>query len=299
MAPEEAQRATEHFERAIAANPGSADAHAGLAISLTALSLFGVQPGPAVLPQAGKSAARAVQLNEKSSTAHVAMATVQMYRNWDFRRADAEFRRALELDPESVEARLGYARLKQTAGDQGNALRLIEEALRLDPASPPLGAEYCRLFYYQRDFRRAEAECRKVLDRERGFALAHYYLALSLGWLGRSQEANENLDRSGLLPGVLAADRAWISAREGNRRPAAAVLEERRELIRRGKVDATAKLLPAAILNRLDEAYEAVEAGLERRAPELLTLHMEPRLDALRSDPRYPAVLRRIGIPAL
>jgi hypothetical protein len=55
-----------------------------------------------------------------------------------------------------------------------------------------------------------------------------------------------------------------------------------------------AKLLLAAVLNRQDEAYEAIEAGLARRAPELLTLHVEPRLDSIRKDPRYAAVLERI-----
>jgi tetratricopeptide (TPR) repeat protein len=250
------------------------------------------------MPRAEKSAVRAVQLDETSTTAHVAMGMVQMIWKWDFGSAEAEFRRALELDPESVQARLGYARLKLITGDPRDALRLVEESLQFDPASPPLGTEYCRVFYFLRDFRRAEAECRKVLDRERGYALAHYYLALSLGSLGRIEEANQSLDRSGLMPGVVAVDRAWLSARAGDRRPAAAALEERRELVRRGKIDPTAKLLLAVVLNRMDEAYEALEAGLRTRAPEMLTLHIEPRLDPVRSDPRYAAVLRRIGIGA-
>jgi tetratricopeptide (TPR) repeat protein len=239
-----------------------------------------------------------VELDARSSAAHFAMATVYLVKDWNFQSAELELRRALELDPESVQARFGYAILKQTLGDPAGALRLIEEALQLDPASPPLGAHYCRLFYFLRDFHRAEAECRKVLDREPGYALAHYYLALALGSLGRIAEANQSLDRSGWMPGVLEADRAWLSLRQGDRRPAAAALEKRRELVRDGKVGASAKILLTAILGRLDEAYDSLEAGLATRAPELLSIHIDPRLDPIRSDPRYIPLLRRIGIPA-
>jgi tetratricopeptide (TPR) repeat protein len=297
LAPEETMRAVEQFQRAIAANPGSASGHAGLSISLLTLSMLGVQSLPEVLSRADRSALRALELGPNSSTAHYAAAMLQMIRHWDFKAADSEFRRALELDPESVQTRLGYGRLKLTIGDPAGALALVEEALRLDPASPPLGMEYCRLFYYLRDFRRAESECRKVLDRERSYALAHYFLGLSLGWLNRLDAAQESLDRSGLMPGVLAADRAWLRLRAGDRRPAQLVLEDVRELVRRKKVDASATLLLATLLNRMDEAYEALDSALADKAPELLVLHVEPRLDSLRSDPRYPAVLRRIGAP--
>ena len=113
-------------------------------------------------------------------------------------------------------------------------------------------------------------------------------------------EADRSLTNSGLMAGVIEADRAWLSARAGDRRPALAVLESRRDLVRRGKVDATSKLLLAAVLDRMDEAYEALEVGLTARAPELLMLSTEPGLDPIRKDPRYPgccngSVLRHLA----
>jgi DNA-binding winged helix-turn-helix (wHTH) protein/Tfp pilus assembly protein PilF len=299
LAPEETIRASEHFERAIAANPQSASAHAGLSISLLHLIMLGVRSPWEVLPQADVAARKALQLDSYSSEAHYAAAMLYMIKDWNFPSSDAEFQRALKLAPDSVQTRFGYARLKLTVNDTKAASRLVEEALQLDPASPALGTIYCQVFYYQRDFRRAESECRKVLDREPGYALAHYYLALALGAIGRIDEANRSLEESRLMPGVIEADRAWLSLRQGDRRPAAVLLENRRDLTRRGKVNASAKLLLASILGHVDEAYESLEAGVASRAPELLTLHIEPRLDAIRTDPRYDIVLRRIGIPAL
>jgi serine/threonine-protein kinase len=297
LAPDETVRASEHFERAIAADPALSGAHAGLAISLVNLSMLGVRPAAAVLPRADQAAAKAVELDRSSPNAHYASALVAMVKNWNFAAAETEFRQALRLDNQSVQSRLGYARLKLTLGDFAAAKRLVEEALQLDPASPSLGTEHCRVFYLLRDFRRTEAECRKVLDREPGYALAHYYLGLTQGALGQLKEARHSLQRSGLRPAVLEADYAWLSFLEGDRKPAEAVLAARRKVIGEGKVDASAKLLPATILGKLDEAYEALEAGLARRAPEILTLHQEPRLDPIRNDRRYSDILRRAGLP--
>jgi DNA-binding winged helix-turn-helix (wHTH) protein/Tfp pilus assembly protein PilF len=297
LAPGETARAAEHFEQAIAEHPNSANAHAGLAVSLLYLSTFGVRPLTETLPRAEQAAKASIRLDPRSATAHYATAMVQLLKDWNFPAAEASFRRALDLEPESAQTRMGYAHLKWSLGDVAGAQRLLAESLQLDPASPLLGTEYCRSFYFQRDFRRAEAECRKVLDREPGFALAHYYLALSLGSLGRIAEAGKTLEKSGLSEGVLEADRAWLQLRNGNRQPAMAALESRRQLMREGNVDATAKLLLAAALGRMDEAYEALEVGLATRATELLEVHLDPRLDPIRSDPRYPSVLRRVGIP--
>jgi DNA-binding winged helix-turn-helix (wHTH) protein/Flp pilus assembly protein TadD len=296
LAPAETLRAMDHFDRAIAANPRSSAAHAGLSIALLQLESLGVWvPKPPAL-SAEEAARKALELDPANSPAHYAMGMLHTFRNWDFSSAEAEFQRALQLAPASVQTRMGYALLKISLNRMAEAQQLAEEALRLDPASPPLGALYCRVFYFQRDYRRAESECRKVLDREPGYALAHYYLALALGSLGRVEEAGESFKASGLMPAVVEADHAWLSALRGEQGPARRVLDARRESIRQDKVDAVAKLLLAATLDRQDEAYEAIEAGLARRAPELLTLHVEPRLDSIRKDPRYPAVLRRIRL---
>lgn len=295
LAPDETVRASEHFEQAVAMNPSSAAAHAGLSISLVQIAMFGVKPVAELMPRAEQAAIRALALDPASSTAHYAAGLLALVQHWDFPKSEAEFRRALELDPDSVQVRFGYAHLKLARDGPDQAIPLVEEALRLDPASPPLGAEYCRLFYFRRDFRRAESECRKVLDREPGYALARYYLALSLGYLDRLEEAQRMLQQSGLGPGVVEADQAWLSLRGGDRQPAIQALEKRRQLIRQGTVDPTAKLLLATMLGRMDEAREAIEAGIRTQAPEMLTVHLEPRLDALRSDPQCAALLSRFN----
>ncbi len=112
----------------------------------------------------------------------------------------------------------------------------------------------------------------------------------------RTALAADDKAHGGAFDPVTEADRAWLSLRDGHPRPAWQALERRRELIRRGKLNATANLLLCAVLGRNDEAFEAIEAGISTRAIEVLTLNVDPRLDSLRADRRYPAILRRIGI---
>jgi DNA-binding winged helix-turn-helix (wHTH) protein/tetratricopeptide (TPR) repeat protein len=298
LAPEQSVKAVQEFEQAVSSDPSSARAHAGLSISLMQSSSLGVQPFVEVGGRAEAEARRALQLDPHLATAHYASGLVNLLYRWRFDQAEKEFLRALELDPKSVLSRLGYTQLKFATGEVKEAIRIVEEALQIDPASPLLGARYCQAFYYAREFHRAEAECRKVIDREPRYALAHYYLALSLGWLGQTESARKALDQTDLAPRVLEVDRAWLRFREGDLRPTLQSLQQRRALIAQNKVNASAKLLLSVMLGRMDEAFEALEAGIAHHALELLTIHIDPRLDPLRSDKRYADVLRRAGLNA-
>ena len=294
LAPEQATRALEYFERAVAANPRSASAQAGVATALFHMAALGVRSVQEILPRAEEAAKQSLTLDDRSSAAHYAAGMVSLVRDWDFAAAESRFQRALTLDQDSILARLGYAWLKLARGEVSEASHLIEEALKRDPASPQLGTEYCRVFYYLRDYHRAESECRKVLDREPGYALAHYFAGLSLGWQGRFAEAEKSFSASGLMPGVLEVDRAWLRIRAGDPQPARDALDKRRDLIRDGKLGASAKFLPAILLGLHDEAFEALEAVLSTRAAEVMTLRVDPRLEPIRSDARYHDALRRV-----
>jgi DNA-binding winged helix-turn-helix (wHTH) protein/tetratricopeptide (TPR) repeat protein len=294
LSPDEAIRASDQFRHAISASPNSAAAHAGLAIALLQTAALGVRQVSGIAAEAERAASRSLELDNSLATAHYASGLHSLLCRWNLVEAEKRFRRALELDPGSIQTRFGYTQLKFAQGDVSEAIRLSEEALRLDPASPLLGARYCQAFYYARDFRRAEAECRKVLDRERHYTLARYYLALTLGWLGHPDQAHEIIDSLGIPPAILDADRAWLSIRAGHRNPAMQALMSRRQLIREGRANASAKLLLAALLGINDEAFEAIEAGISSRAIEILTLGIDPRLDGIRGDKRYNQALRRI-----
>ncbi len=298
LSPQETARAVQQFETAIAQNPNSAAAHAGLAVSLMHLTALGVKSMGEVQPAVGVASRRALQLDSDSAMAHYAAGMMSYFAEWNFDAAEESMQRALRLQPGSVQFRFGLVYVKIAKGDLDGAERIAREALEADPAAPAVGAAYCRIFYLKRDFHRAESECKRVLDREPGYGIASYYLALSLGFLDRYGEAREALAKSAMQPGVIETDEAWLRGREGDRRPAAKILEIRREMVLRRTVTASAKLLPAIVAGNLDEAFDAVDAGLVERAPELLSLRVDPRLEPLRSDSRYAGALARFDAAA-
>lgn len=306
--PTETLRAREHFERAIVADPRSAEAHAGVALSLVQLSRLGMASPGTTVPQAKHHAEIALQLDASNSYAHTAAGAVHLLESVDLQAAARHFRLALNQEPDSVSIRSVYSHLLLAMGDLDGAHALVEEALRLDPASPSVGTQYGALFYFQRDYKRAAAELGRVLEREPGYALAHYFLALSQGFLGDFDEAERNLKSARLNPDVVRTDRAWLKAMQGDLRPAKELLAERRLMVQDGTLDVSANLLLACTLGEADEAIAAVESAIETRAAEMLTLHAEPRLDFVRSDSRYtrlklpgttnqPAILAGNAIP--
>ena len=134
LAPEQAVRALEQFEQALSTTPNSAAAHAGLSIALMQMPLLGLRALAEIVDRAEAEANRALQLDPNLSSAHYAAGLVSLFHHWQFDQAEKHLTRALKLDPTSVQARLGYTQLKFAKGEVSEAIRLTEEALRLDPA---------------------------------------------------------------------------------------------------------------------------------------------------------------------
>jgi tetratricopeptide (TPR) repeat protein len=296
LSPAASERARGYFEKALAADQNLAEAHAGLSLVYAQMAGFGMVAPAEAAEAASTAAEQAMRLDSSSGYAHLASAVATMLRKGDLRRAEESFQKALLHDGTTIPANYYYSYLKQAQGDPAGAQRLVEGAMHLDPVSPALGTQYAVSFYQQRDFERAVAECRRVLDREPHFGLAHYYLALSLGHLGRFVEAEQHLSRSGLRPGVIATDLAWLKARQGDLRPARAALAEQRRLIAAGDVDSGVKILMTITLGLNDEAMEAIEATVAQRSSGMMTLLAEPRLDPVRRDPRFGELLRKAGL---
>lgn len=296
LSPAATERARGYFEKALAADQNLAEAHAGLSLVYAQMAGFGMVAPAEAAAAASAAAEEAMRLDTNSGYAHLASAVATMLQRGDLRRAEESFQKALLHDGTTIPANYYYSYLKQAQGDSRGAQRLVESAMQMDPVSPALGTQYAVSFYQQRDFERAAAECRRVLDREPHFGLAHYYLALSLGHLGRFAEAEGHLSRSGLRPGVIATDLAWLKARQGDLQPARAALAEQRRLIAAGKVDAGAKVLMTITLGFSDEALAAIEETVAQRSSGMMTLLGEPRLDPLRRDPRFGELLRKAGL---
>ena len=289
----EVQKALERFQRAVELAPDSALAHAGLADTYTSSAILAVGPATANLSRARAAAERAVALDPNLARPHVSLGYVRIMADFDWKASEAEFRRAIQLDRHLAPAYHGYACLLSHWGRTAEAQQAIRRAQEFDPVSPLLAVTAGRIEYYARRYQHAIAILRDVLEREPSFSQAHYYLAMSLGQLGRPGEALSHLRSSRLHPSLIATDEAWLASLSGNTRQARDLLAERRTLVANG-ADPVVMVLPAVDSGEIDLAFSALEQMARAHRIELVSLKVNPRFDPLRSDPRFEALLRRL-----
>lgn len=289
----EVVRALKYFEKASEADPRSALAYAGIADARVLMVVLGVR-GPSELQQARSAALRAVELDGDLAVPHVSLGWVHAVAELDVRAGEREYKRALSLDPQWAPAWLMYSCLLAHSGRLQEARAAIQQAQRIDPVSPAIGVQAARIEYYDRRFSRAVELLQDVLEREPSFGEAHYFMAMSLGQMGRTAEAREALRRARPHASLLATDEAWLAALEGQREPALVLIDERRAMPLNASSKATVLLMPAIAAGEKELALECLERLWEDRRVELLLARVSPRFDLLRSDPRFLAIVRKV-----
>ena len=293
------RRAIECFESAIEHDPRYALAHVGLAEAYGLLSFFNLLPPRAVVPQAKQAAERALALDPELPEAHAALATLHKVYDWDWERAGARFRRALEIKPSCATARRLYASYLGGLGRSQDALSEMEVAQALDPLSLVISTELGWLLYLGRRFEEAAEQSRKTLEMEPRFPPALYVLGLAEEGAGRSAEAaalfEDVVGRSAENPAALAA-LGHLHAVAGRRDEAANALERLRDLASRGYVSPYWLALVCCGLGESDAALEWLEKAHDAHDVWLVWLNVDPRLDPLRDAARFQDLLRRIGL---
>ncbi len=300
----EGQPAVDAFRRAIALDPDHAGAHAGLARGLLALGFIGSISHQQARAQALWEANQALALDTDSSEAAAALADLRFYYDWDWGGADRWYRRAIALNTSFARARSQYARYLAAAGRGDESIAESVRAAELDPMSASAASTRAMMLYYSRDYRGALGAIGHALQLEPASASAYFVLSRIDAGLGALDEA------------VVANERALAIAGDGSS------IGWRTHLIRlqalSGSVDgarAALAQLPAEVATRKQRlrftqlafvhealgdrarAIELLEQALGEREPDLLWLTVDPRVDSLRSDPRFEQVVSKLGIP--
>jgi serine/threonine-protein kinase len=294
------RRSIDLFQEAIERQEDFARAHAALADAYAVLGLYGVAAPDEVMPEARRAAQRALELNPELAGPHNTLGLLRSVYEWDPEAAARSFRRALELDPQHAPAHHWYAmNYLVPHGKFIAARRHLGIALELDPlnlaVSTSLGLQ--RLFAHR--YEEAVSELESTLEMDEGFAMAHFFLGRAYDQLGRSQEAVESLRRAIELSG---GSPEMFSAL-GCASVGAGDLRRARELLRRLKEVAAERyvspVLKARLMLRLGErenALTALEQAAGLRATDLIWLGVGPLYDPLREEPRFRALLNRVGL---
>ena len=286
------------FREAIRKNPKYAPAYAGLANSYTLLNGYSLSPASKYMPQARAAALRALELNDKLPEAHAAMALVVQDYDWDWQTAEKEFKRAIELNPNYATAHHWYAEHLGFRGRFEEAFTESDEAKRLDPLSLIIAADRGVLFYYARDYDRAIEQLRAVQEMDPAFSRGHM-IQSAYAAKGMYQEALADIEKSRRESGIGAwywTAKARVYGQWGHQAEANRALEELERTNKRQPIDPTPVASVYLCMGQPEEGLRWLAKGYEQHSNGMTALKVEPIYDAVRKDPRFQELLRRVGL---
>jgi TolB-like protein/DNA-binding winged helix-turn-helix (wHTH) protein/Tfp pilus assembly protein PilF len=289
------------FKQAIALEPTYPEAYSGLADSYTTLGYLSYLPPRESFPLARAAAEKALSLDAGLAEPHASLAYVNFYFDWNWPAAEAEFKKAIALNPNYATAHDYYCYFLTAMQRPKEAKEEIERALQLDPLSVPINTDIGFQMFYVGNYDAAIEQLKKTLRMNPKYPLAHL-------WLGRSYQQKGMFDES--MAEYKATDSAlpdWVVtiAGIGNLQGLARRDVDARSTLR--KLDEMAKIryvTPYGIalvhvgLGNKDEAFRWLEKAFDDRANWLVWLRFGPRWEALRKDPRYAEMIQRMGFPA-
>ena len=219
---------------------------------------------------------------------------------WDWSQAEAELRRAIELNPSySTEHRV-YAALLATLRRHDEAWEQINQAMRLDPLSLPNNAEVVRTLYYARDYDRAIQQSQKALQLNPDYYRTHFWLArvyaqkkLYAEAIAESHKVLQAMPDSTVGLTELAYSLAAASRQPEARR----ILQRLKEKSKRDFVPAYNLAVIHIALNEKNAALTYLQKAYQERDWAMMVLAVEPRLDPLRDNPSFRALLAKSRLP--
>jgi serine/threonine-protein kinase len=292
--PDALHQALACLEAAVKAAPSYAAAHAAIGECHCVMGFAGFARPSEVFPLGRQAGERALEIDPDSADAHAVLGHEAGTFEWQWEQAEEHFQRALALSPGHALARIWYSHLLAASGRFAEAIDHTERACECDPLSPTMRTTLGLALYYARQFERAEEAFRAVLETDPTFALAHFHLGRLCALQGRFDEAVQQQTAASAIPtavGFLAG--AWRRLGRPDRAD-----EATRELERMAQARYVGPLAwfaasvgdPDAELSWLARAFDAREGSVP-------LLNTDAGMDHLRGDPRFEALVRRLGLP--
>ena len=285
----------QYFQKAIDLQPDYAAAWAGLGDS------YGVRAGGDTPPQAAfakdeEYSRKALELDDSVAEAHQSMAALYLFHAWDWNRAEAEARRAIELNPNLAAAHHLRSYILFALNRDAEALQEQEQATAIDPFAQPwhLGRAYLLLRQY--DAAISELSARAAVQKVDG---VEFMLSDAYRFKGMDKEAVQHLELGFLAendqPSAEAARRAFDQG--GYRAAAEWLLRRDQDKARSEYVSPYSFALDYARLERKDDTLHFLEGAFQERYPEMVFLQKKPDFVFLYSDPRFQTLVKKVGLP--
>jgi len=295
------KKGIENFQKAIARDPQYALAYSSLAESYLLTSMHAPLPPNQVWPQAMSFAKQALLLDDSLGAAHASIANVLACYEWNWIEAEREFKRAIELNPQNAMAHMTYGtNYLSPMGRLEEAITEIKRSLELEPLSLIGQTTLGGTLHHMREFQAAIEQLKKVIDLDPGFYFAYWSLGRSYVCAKQFAEAEkafvQAIELSGGIP-MAVGTLAHLNIVMGHREEG---LRDYQRLVAMSQSVHVPAILMAAIqaaAENYDEALKWLEKGYEDHSPWMIWLARENSLEPLHSDPRFAALVQKIGLP--
>jgi serine/threonine protein kinase/Flp pilus assembly protein TadD len=298
--PEHIRKSAELFQQAIEKDPSYALAYTGLADCYSILAVYSIAPQKESFARAKAAAVAALAFDSDLPEAHSSLGFIRAYFDWDWTGAEAELKRALELNPDLWVARYWYALILSSMGRFDEADVQIARGLELEPLSSVVmhGAmmNSCLAGRYAQTIE----EGLRGIENDPHYFLIRHWLGLAYEMAGQHSEAIRQFEKAAEL-----CDRrvSWVTGSlghayttAGDRASAENVLKELLDLEQHGTIDRTGLASVFLGLGDRENALLSLERAAETRGLLAVMIKHDPRYKSLHSEPRFQALLQKVHL---
>ncbi|MEO8049902.1 MAG: winged helix-turn-helix domain-containing protein [Acidobacteriota bacterium] len=290
------KKALVYYQQAIDKDPGYAPPYVGLAEIYGVLGLYGVlgwnrfSPPGEIAGKAKAAAVKALEIDGSLPEAHTALAFARFVHDWDWTGAEEKFRRALQLNPNQALSHCWYALFLAAVARFDEAIAEMRTALALDPLSLVANTHLGWILYLSRQYDEALEQLRSTLEMDPEFAMAHGYLGVLYFQRTRYRKAQQEFGKAFESVGDPAVYAGLCE------RYAQALKGEPASPSQGNLLSPYLRAIVQLSVNQREQALDSLEQAYAEHSCWLVNLKVEPTLDALRSDPRFEDLLRRVGL---
>jgi len=299
LIPPEIRQSIGFFQQAIDLDPNYALPYFGLAQANRSLAITSDVASKDCLPQAMAAARKALEIDESLAEAHASLSFCLIWFDWDWANGEKEAKRAIALNPNSSFAHFAYGHVLSDLGRHKEAIAEMARARELDPVFLLVRALEGMFFYHARRDAEASASLQSALELDPNFWITHLTLGKVYLQQQKYPEAISEFTKARELShgnSEAIGSIGYVAALMGDKAKARAVLEELKTLSNQHYIPPVNIALVYNDLGDRDEALSLLKRACEERDVRLALLKVDPRWDTFRSDPRFGATLKRIGL---
>jgi serine/threonine-protein kinase len=292
------KRAVLFFDQAIALDPRYALAYAARGESFFYMGDLNLSMNES-MARAKQELTKALSIDESLVEARTTQANIEYQYDWDFARAEADLKQVVASNPNYAEAHHSYAFYLALTGKPSAAASELKLAQQLDPINPAIVVDETLPYFSARQYDQAIAQARQGVALFPDFFLSHMTLGGALIEKGDISEGIQELEKAKAIEStpLPISNLGYAYAKAGRKEDARKLISELKEQAKSRYVAAYSLAVIYAGLNEKDEAFAWLEKAYQARSYWVIWIKVDPKMDNLRSDPRFLNLMGRIGLP--